>query len=503
MNDSLDARYARFVAELREQWHLGSARALLGWDQDTMMPRGALSARAAQLGALSVTLHARRTAPGFLDLVDGLAADAGRLDAGAAADVRETKWRLDRERALEPTLVRARAELQAEARAAWVEARRDDDFAALAPYLERLFGLAREAAAAIAPDRDAYEVLLEGYERHATRDRVAALLGELAAGLAPIIERLHARLARGPLGGSALTGEFPPRAQRRFNRRVIETLGFDFARGRLDESAHPFTATVGDDVRLTTRYDERDLRVGLYSSIHETGHGLYEQGLPRDALGLPRGSACSLGVHESQSRLWENVIARSEAFWRCWHPRLAEHFPALGNRPLEAVLMAVNEARPSLIRVEADEITYNLHIVMRFELECALLDGTLAVADLPAAWRERSRHYLGVAPAGHREGVLQDVHWACGDVGYFPTYAIGNVYAAQLWQAARRALGDVDALLAAGDYRPLIDWLGREIYRHGQRLAPDALIEQACGEPVSVSPLLAHLEGKMRWLEAV
>ena len=498
-----EQRYARLISELRRQFRLGSALQLLEWDQDTLMPAGALHERAQQIGTLAVLVHEQQTTPSFLALVDELASDIGQLSSAAAVDVREVKRHLDRERALGTDLVRARSVLQAEARAAWVDARREDNFAALAPYLEQLFALQREVALAIAPDRDAYDVLVEDHERGATRASIAQTLQELRDGLLPLMERLLARLDARPLDASALCGKFPLDAQRRFNRQVVEALGFDFEHGRLDEAAHPSTISIGHEVRLTTRYDEGDLRGGLFSSIHEAGHGLYEQAFNPMVLGTPRGTACSIGVHESQSRLWENVVARSEAFWRYWHPRLGASFPSFPECSLDAVVLAVNEARPSLIRVDADEITYNLHIILRFELECALLDDSLTVDSLPGAWEELSKRYLGVAPQSHTEGVLQDIHWASGDIGYFPTYSLGNIYAVQLWRAAELEIDDLEAQIARGEYSPLVDWLRENVHLHGQSLTPHALIEAATGEPPSVGPLLEYLNRKMTYLESV
>jgi carboxypeptidase Taq len=501
--ESTEQRYARLIAELRRQFRLGSALQLLEWDQETLMPAGALHERAQQIGTLAVLVHEQQTAPAFLALVDELAADIDQLSSAAAVDVREVKRHLDRERALGTDLVRARSVLQAEARAAWVSARRENDFAALAPYLEQLFILQREVAQAIAPERDAYDVLLEEHERGATRAGIERTLQELRDGLLPIIQRLSAHLEGHPPAVSVLCGHFPLDAQRRFNRRVVETLGFDFNRGRLDESAHPFTIGIGGDVRLTTRYDERDLRCGLFSSIHEAGHGIYEQAFDPATLGTPRGTACSFGVHESQSRLWENVVARSDAFWRYWHPRLGESFPSLAGCSFDALLLTVNEARPSLIRVEADEITYNLHIILRFELECAMLDGSLTIDALPDAWTELSDRYLGIVPQSHRDGVLQDVHWASGDIGYFPTYALGNIYAAQLWRAAELEIDSLENGIARGEFRPLVNWLRENVHRHGQSLTPHALIEAATGEPPCVGPLLEYLHRKVDYLESV
>jgi carboxypeptidase Taq len=329
------------------------------------------------------------------------------------------------------------------------------------------------------------------------------LFAQVRDGLLPLVQRLRARLASRPLPTTVLCGDFPVDAQRQFNRVVAEKIGFDFDIGRIDEAAHPFTMTIGDDVRLTTRYDTRDLRYALFSTLHEAGHGLYEQGLDRRAWGLPRGQSCSLGVHESQSRLWENRVGRAPGFWRHVLPTARTFFPSLSDASLEAILIAVNSARPSLIRTEADEITYNLHIIVRFELERALVEGSIRVADLPHLWRERMGAYLGVVPETDREGVLQDVHWASGAIGYFPTYTLGNLYAAQIAGAAEAALGPLDALLAAGDFGVLLAWLRSHIHRQGQCWRAPLLIEHATGQPPSPQPLIEYLASKVAFLESV
>jgi carboxypeptidase Taq len=490
------------VATLREHADLAAALRLLEWDQETFMPAGVLATRARQIGLLAAVLHQRQTDPAFVDLVDELAARRADLSEAQAVDVRETKWRADRDRRLDADLVRERSILNAEARGVWIEARRDNDFAALAPYLRRIVEMERRVAAAIDPQRDAYDVLLEEYEPGASAQQLERTLTDLRQGLLPLVERLRARVERAPLDSTALCGDFPIPAQRQFGRAVAERLGFDFAKGRLDEAVHPFSTSIGDDVRITTRYDPRDLRYALYSTIHETGHGLYEQGLDPAAWGLPRGRSCSLGVHESQSRLWENQVARSEGFWTYFLPVAREAFPTLAETPLDAVLRAVNEARPSLIRTESDEITYNLHIILRFELERALVAETLAVADLPEAWREKMQRYLGVVPETDRDGVLQDVHWASGAIGYFPTYSLGNIYAAQLMAAAAAALGALDELAAAGEFGALLQWLRQHVHRLGQTYRAPALIEHATGAPASPQALLQHLERKLVFIES-
>jgi carboxypeptidase Taq len=498
----LDDAYAQLVAALRAQADLADVLQLLEWDQETVMPAGAIDRRVRQIGALAVLLHERQTVPAFLELVDNLAANSAQLTPQQAVDVRETKWRVDRHRHLAPSLVRERSTLHAQARAVWVSARRDDDFAALAPWLAKVVETERRVAAAMDVSRSAYDVLLEEYEPGTTAAALDGLFDVLRRGLLPLVDRLKARLEAAPLRTGALCGEFPIEAQRRFNQMIAGRLGFDFNKGRLDEAAHPFTTSVGDDVRITTRYAPNDLRYALYATIHETGHALYEQGFDPDAWGTPRASACSFGIHESQSRLWENRVARSEAFWKQILPAAREVFPGLREQSLQAVVVAVNEARPSLIRTEADEITYNLHIILRFELERALLDGSLEIAALPQVWREKMREYLGVEPATDRDGVLQDVHWAGGSIGYFPSYALGNLYAAQLVEAAEAEIGSIDAAVAAGEFNVLLHWLRTHIHRFGQTHRPAELITRATGRPATPGPLLSYLERRVAFIES-
>ena len=500
---SIAEQYDALITALREHGDLGGTLALLSWDQETQLPPAATPGRARQIGLLAGILHERTTDPRFLALVDELATRLDQLDPHQQVNVRETKWRIDRTRRLDAALVRERSALRSESHAVWIRARRADDFAALAPYLARLVAIEQRVATAIDPERPPYDVLLEGFEPGATTALLDQLFAALRDGLVPLIARLSACLARKPLRATGLSGRFAIDKQRALNRLVAERLGFDFSRGRLDEAAHPFTTEVGDDVRITTRISERDLRSALFSTIHETGHALYEQGLDPTARATPMGEACSMGVHESQSRLWENLVGRSEAFWRWLLSELANVFPAVKSRSLATVLLAANEARPSLIRTESDELTYNLHIVLRFELERALIDGTLNVADLPAAWAEKMRQYVGVAPTDDRDGVLQDVHWSEGLFGYFPTYTLGNVYAAQLFEAAQRSLGALDDAFARGDFRPLREWLQREIHRHGKTWRAPDLIAHATGQPPSAAALLTHLNRKLTWLESV
>lgn len=494
--------YESVATHVRRGADLAASLHLLEWDQETYMPAGAAAERAGQIGVLSELLHEQHTAPALLDAVDALAARHDELTPAAAADVRELKWQLDRERALDGGLVRERAELRANARSAWITARRDDDFAALAPHLERLVAIERRVAASIAPHRPPYEVLLEAYEPGLTIAALDQMLDAVGAGTAPLLDRVLAALDGRTYPRSPLCGAFAPDAQRQFNRDVVACIGFDFDRGRIDESEHPFSISIGSDIRLTTRYDPTDLSYSLYSSLHEAGHGMYEQGLDPALRGLPRGTACSLGLHESQSRLWENQVGRSRSFWEFLLPRARAAFPSLGGVGADAVTLAVNQVQPSLIRTEADELTYNLHILVRYDLERALIGDTLAVADLPAAWRERMQTRLGLVPPDDRQGVLQDVHWSAGEFGYFPTYTLGNVYAAQLFACARTALGDIDEAFRRGDFAPLLAWLRDAVHRYGQTYRAAELVERATGAPPAADDLLRHLETKVAAVES-
>lgn len=499
-SDSLRDEYQELVGLLREQEDLGGALSLLQWDQETYMPAGAAETRARQIGALAAILHERRTEPAFLDRVDALAARESELEPWQAVDVRETKWHTDRERALDTGLVRERSQLHAETRAHWIRGRKQNDFAGLVPYLERIVDIERRVARCIDDSRDPYAVLLESYEPGMTVAAVERCFAELSDKLRPLVQDLPPVTAAAA-APTALEGDFPLDRQRAFNERVAKEIGFDFDKGRLDVAAHPFSMSIGDDVRLTTRYDEKDLRYSLYSTIHETGHGLYSQGLDPEAHGLPRGHACSLGVHESQSRLWENIVGRSAGFWEYFLPAAKETFPALHDASLRAVLRSANEARRSFIRTESDEITYNLHVILRFNLERALIDGTLPVTDLPQAWAREMRQLLGIEPADHSQGALQDVHWFSGAIGYFPTYTLGNIYAAELAAAAERDLGSLHDLMRRGEFGALLAWLRTKVHRRGQTQRGHQLVATAIGHEPQAQALVSHLEGKIQLLK--
>ena len=487
---------------LRTAALLKTAGDALAWDEQTYLPARGGDHRADQLAALAGLTHDRLTGP---DLAEALAAcEAADFPehSAAAACVREARRDFDRRTALPRRLVEELSRVTTLAQRAWTDARKAADFAAFRPHLEDVVALKREEAAAVAAarpdlaDGPLYDALLDDYEPGARSDAVAAVFAELRDGLVPLVRGI-ADSGTTP-DRSLLARPYPIAGQRALCKAAAGELGFDFDAGRLDTAAHPFCTTLGPaDCRLTTRYNPSDFTQSYFGALHEAGHGIYEQGLPPGWFGAPPGEACGLGVHESQSRLWENFVGRSEPYWEHAATAAKAAFPgALGGATPDALYRAVNDVRPSLIRVEADEVTYNLHVLLRFELERPLIAGDLPVADLSDAWDERFAASFGFRPPSPADGCLQDIHWAAGLIGYFPTYALGNVYAAMLWGAARRDLPDLDALHAAGDFAPLRGWLMEKVHRHGRRYSPTDLIERAAGAAPSPGPLIAHLREK-------
>ncbi len=379
---------------------------------------------------------------------------------------------------------------------AWEKARRDNDFAHFLPWLAKTYELKRQQAEALGYKQTAYDALLDDYEPEELTANVGRVLADLREQLVPLVASIAASKRRPEV--SILARDFPVDMQEAFGKEAAAAIGFEFDRGRLDVTAHPFCTTLGPhDCRITTRYDGHFFNAAFFGILHEAGHGIYEQGLPPDRFGLPLGEAISLGIHESQSRMWENLVGRSRAFWRHFYPAAQAKFPAaLGNVDADAFYFAINDVRPSLIRVEADEATYNLHILIRFELEQALLSGDLPPADAPAAWNDKYRQYLGIASETDANGVMQDVHWSAGLVGYFPTYTLGNLYAAQFFAAADRELGGLHAQFARGEFRPLREWLREKIHRHGQRYTSAELVKRVTGQELSSEPLVSHLRDK-------
>ena len=490
--------YDRLCALAREVGLLASAKALLEWDERTKLPPAGGEYRAEQVSYLAGLIHRRQTDPevgGLLDeLLGSPLADDPHSDSGAV--IHNLKHDYDQKTKLPQALVEELARTAVLGQQVWAEARKANDFSRFRPLLEKTFELKRQEAAALGYDDMPYDALLDQFERGAKTVEVRQVLAELREQLVPLVAAI-AESGRRP-NMDILRRRCAIDAQERFGLHVAAAIGFDFTAGRLDVTDHPFCSTSGPrDVRLTTHYYEHQLSSALYSILHEAGHGIYEQGLPAERFSLPTGEAASMGVHESQSRMWENLVGRSRPFWEHFYGEAQRTFPeALGDVPLEDLYFAVNDVRPSLIRIEADEATYNLHVMVRFELEQAVLHDELRVADLPAAWNEKYREYLGVESPTDADGVMQDVHWSAGLVGYFPTYALGNLYASQLFEAAQGELGDLADMFRRGEFRSLRDWLRMRVHEQGRRYAPADLVRRVTGEGISHGPLMRHLGGK-------
>jgi carboxypeptidase Taq len=474
---------------------LSRAAGVLGWDQRVTMPSRGTEARAEQLSTLGRIAHERFTDDEIGRLLDRAQLEVASLpyDADDRSLVRVTRRDWEKARRV-PSELRAEMTLQgARGHHAWVEARRTSDFASFLPYLERNVELKRRYVECFEWSDSPYTPLLDDYEP-------GMLTTEVRDVFAALRPRLTELVASAPdVDASFLAGgHFPPEAQQAFAERVIRTMGFDDDAWRLDPTAHPFCTSFSNrDVRLTTRYRPDDLE-SIWSTMHEAGHGLYAHGIPDALSRTPLGGAPSLGLNESQSRTWENLVGRSRPFWEHWYGPLQDTFPALHDIELDAFVRAINRAEPGLIRVDADETTYSLHIILRFELEQELLDGTVALADLPDVWNARMKEFLGVDVPDDARGVLQDVHWSGGGIGYFPTYALGNVISLQIWEVVRRALPDLDEQIASGDLRTLSDWLRDNLYSLGRKLTPKETIERLTGSPtIEPEPYLAYLGDKL------
>lgn len=483
---------------VREAALLETAAALLEWDERTKMPPAAGEFRAEQVTLLSGMIHKARTDPRLGDWLEALAASplAQDVHSDTGATIRHLRRDYLKRTKLSQTLVEELARQTIVGQQAWVTARAANDFASFAPHLDKIFALKREQAEALGYASEPYDALLDDYEPDAKTADVARVLDGLRAELTPLIAALTSAPRRPNV--ALLERHFPRDAQEKFGSDVAARIGFDFQRGRLDTTHHPFCTGLGpNDCRITTRYDEHFFSSAFFGILHEAGHGIYDQGLRTSHYALPPGTFVSLGIHESQSRMWENFVGRSRAFWNYFYPEAQATFPAaLSGVPLDDFYFALNDVQPSLIRVEADEATYNLHIIIRFELERALLSGQLPVSDLPGAWREKYRAYLGIEPPTDADGVLQDVHWSAGLVGYFPTYSLGNLYAAQFYEAADRELGGLAEQFARGEFSPLRDWLRRNIHERGQCYSAAELAELVTGRPLTAAPLMKHLREK-------
>ncbi len=490
--------YTELLSRVREAAVLGSCASLLGWDERTYMPRKGSAHRGEQMALLARLTHEMTTAPVVGELLAAIeASDLMRDPASdAAVNVREVRRGYDRAVKLPQRLVEELARVSTRAQQVWQEARQADDFDAFRPWLEKIVALKREEAQAVGCKGVPYDALLDEYEPGADTAEITRVFAALRQELAPLVQAIASSGRKAPR--DILDREYPVERQQALGRKAAAAIGFDFDAGRLDVTTHPFCSGVGPgDCRITTRYNPRFFSESFFGVLHESGHAIYEQGLPAEHHGTPRGSYASLGIHESQSRLWENQVGRGRAFWDHFFPKAQATFPeALRDVKPDDFYFAINDVRPSFIRVEADEATYNMHIILRFELEQGLVSGDLKPADVPAAWAEKFRQSFGLTPPTDREGCLQDIHWSFGGIGYFPTYTLGNLYSAQFMEAARRDLGDLDADFRLGEFGRLKGWLNEKIHREGRRWRAAPLCEKVTGRPLSHEPLLRYLRGK-------
>ncbi|HEX5397886.1 MAG TPA: carboxypeptidase M32 [Verrucomicrobiae bacterium] len=487
--------YHKLLKRSHEIALLDSAYNTLSWDQETYMPAKALAHRADQLAWLSGESHRLFTASKVGDWIAECEQHGFASGSDEAANVREWRRSYDRKTKIPARLVEKFERVRSHAREAWGEGRKQSKFNIFRPHLQKLLDLHLQFADLWGYTGSPYNAHLDEYEPGARAGELQDLFAKLRSEIVAILGPARERSAAVPR--SILHGHYPMAAQQAFNREVAQAMGFDFHAGRIDTTTHPFCSGLGpDDCRLTTRYNEQDFTQSLYGIMHETGHGLYDQGLPKEHYGTPLGSAVSLGIHESQSRLWENHVGRSEVFWRHWHPIACKHFPELSRLTPEQITAAVNHVQPSLIRVEADQVTYDLHIILRFEIELKLIERQLAVADVPAYWNEAFEKSFGSKVDKDANGCLQDIHWSIGTIGYFPTYSLGNLNAAQFM---RRALTDHPALeaeLAQGEYGTLLNWLREKVHRQGMKHQPQDLMRLATGESTNSTAHLTALRKK-------
>ncbi|GAB4550360.1 MAG: carboxypeptidase M32 [Phycisphaerales bacterium] len=492
----------RLAAILREAAVLKSIDSLLDWDQETYMPKGGAELRAEQLQQLSGIVHEKTTDPIIGELLEAARAHASEAgDARLQADLREAQRDYDKATRLPKDLVEEMARCRALGMTAWRDARQNDDFDAFLPWLEKTVELNRRKAECygVPSGGEHYDALMDDFEPGMTAARTEEIFAPLRAFTVDLLGRVTGSGVH--VDRAAATMTMPIDKQREFSKRVCTAIGFDFGAGRLDDTSHPFCSGFGPgDTRITNRYREDAWLDGLSSATHEAGHAMYEQGLPKSAyFGRPLGEAVSLGIHESQSRMWENQVGRSRDFWE-WGIGVAREVfgGALADVSPDAVYRAANIIEPSFIRVEADELTYNLHIMLRFDLERAMIRGDLSCKDLPGVWNERMKSDFGLTVDRASLGCLQDIHWSMGAMGYFPTYTFGNLYSAQLWEAMGEAIPDRARRVRSGDFAPILAWVREHVHAYGREFTAEELCQRATGSTMRPEPLMAYLEGKAK-----
>jgi carboxypeptidase Taq len=483
-----------FQERCRTLSDLKAVASILSWDQETMMPAKGATSRARQRATTAAIYHQKLTDPKLTGLIKQLEdMDLNDLEYRSLQEIQREQAKALR---LPQRLVEDLAETTATAYEYWVKARQGSDYSTFAPWLEKIIVLKREEAERLAMSESLYENLLDEFEPGMKESELETIFRKVRPHLTRLLERITSATRYSSV--QRIEGHFPIPDQERFGREILNAMGFDWEAGRLDKSPHPFCTGFSPlDVRITTRYSPKDFSASLFGVIHEGGHALYEQGLDPSQYGLPICEAISLGIHESQSRLWENHVGRSKDFWSFWLPRLKATFRnQLDDISLEHFVLSVNLVESSPIRVTADEVTYGLHIIVRFELEKALLNGELDVKSLPAEWNTRMESYLGIRPKNDAEGVLQDIHWSHGLVGYFPTYLLGNLYAAQIMQHAEQTIPDLTMKIAGGDLLSLREWLRANVHLLGKVLTANELIQELTGEPLAPDYFVNYLTAK-------
>jgi len=493
----MNEKMAAFKAEMGEIWDLNMSASLLGWDQQTYMPRNGALERSEQLATLSKLAHMKSTSQEFGKALDELLVYARTIDPDSddARLIRRAKIDFDKATRVPTEKVAEYARITTMAQEAWVQARTNSDFSIFRPHLERIVELRREYAEYFKPYDHVYDPLLDDFEPGLKTAEVK----EIFARLRPQqVELIKAIADRPQMEDGFLHINYDDKKQWDFGVDVITRFGYDWNGGRQDRSAHPFTTSFGiGDVRITTRIIENMVTSALFSTMHEAGHGMYQQGFDKNMQRTILANGASLAVHESQSRMWENLVGRSRAFWRFFYPKLQDTFPTqLVNVSMENFYKAINKVEPSFVRVEADEATYNLHVMLRLELEIALMEGAIKVADLPETWNAKMREYLGITPRNDAEGVLQDVHWSGGMIGYFPTYALGNLISVQLWDVINKDIPDLEAQIEQGQFGTLLGWLREKVHRHGSKFDPQELVQKITGSKIDPQPYVKYLRTK-------
>lgn len=488
----------QFHQYIKKMKHYEEALGVLHWDLRTGAPRKGMASRSEVIGMLSTQLFNMTTAPQMEQFIATLSEPDCYAELSAIDQKLVDECRKEYERSIKipADLHEQYVILTSQSESLWEEAKEKSDFAMLQPMLEKIVAFNKQFIELWGVKTTPYDTLLDMYEPDTTVAEIDQLFGQLREQLVPLVQRIAQEGAA--IDASFLQQPFDEARQRQLSEDMLEQIGFDFQAGRLDLSAHPFAIGLNpNDVRITTNFIPNDFSFSLFSSLHEGGHALYEQNISPDLAGTLLSTGVSMGIHESQSRLWENMIGRSRPFWERYLSMLQRYFPEqLGGVQVEPFYRAINEVKPSLIRIEADELTYNLHIMIRYELEKALFNGDLEVKDLPEAWNAKYRDTLGIVPSNDKEGVLQDVHWAAGLFGYFPSYALGNMYAAQMMNAMQRDLPNMDELIGKGELLPIKSWLAEHVHRHGKMLTPKEIIQNSTGEALNSAYLIAYFQEK-------